>query len=133
MRGALYAGLRFCGLSHYPFTEVAEHLAEQLPRVGGKFIQMEDEITPCALYASPARFQGHDRYQRPRFSLKQEAIGYAVMAESLPHVVVQRAARRPLTGLATKVAQGDVSRRGARRPFHHRAYGVEHSGRVESR
>ena len=55
VRGALYAGLRFfAGYPITPSTEVAEHLAEQLPRVGGKFIQMEDEIASmCAVCAAP--------------------------------------------------------------------------------
>lgn len=51
VRGALYAGVRFfAGYPITPSTEVAEHLAEQLPRVGGKFVQMEDEIASmCAV------------------------------------------------------------------------------------
>ncbi|NCC59252.1 MAG: 2-oxoacid:acceptor oxidoreductase subunit alpha, partial [Synergistales bacterium] len=43
--GALAAGCRFFG--GYPITpssEIAEVMAEELPKIGGKFIQMEDEI-----------------------------------------------------------------------------------------
>ena len=111
VRGALYAGLRFfAGYPITPSTEVAEHLAEQLPRVGGKFIQMEDEIASmCAVCgASLAGSKAMTATSGPGFSLKQEAIGYAVMAE-IPCVVVNVQRGGPSTGLATKVAQGDVN------------------------
>ena len=111
VRGALYAGLRFfAGYPITPSTEVAEHLAEQLPRVGGKFIQMEDEIASmCAVCgASLAGSKAMTATSCPGFSLKQEAIGYAVMAE-IPCVVVNVQRGGPSTGLATKVAQGDVN------------------------
>ena len=84
VRGALYAGLRFfAGYPITPSTEVAEHLAEQLPRVGGKFIQMEDEIASmCAVCgASLAGSKAMTVTSVPGFSLKQEAIGLAVMGE----------------------------------------------------
>lgn len=43
--GALAAGVRFfAGYPITPSTELAELCAEKLPRLGGKFIQMEDEI-----------------------------------------------------------------------------------------
>ena len=111
VRGALYAGLRFfAGYPITPSTEVAEHLAEQLPRVGGKFIQMEDEIASmCAVCgASLAGSKAMTATSGPGYSLKQEAIGYAVMAE-IPCVVVNVQRGGPSTGLATKVAQGDVN------------------------
>ena len=111
VRGALYAGLRFfAGYPITPSTEVAEHLAEQLPRVGGKFIQIEDEIASmCAVCgASLAGSKAMTATSGPGFSLKQEAIGYAVMAE-IPCVVVNVQRGGPSTGLATKVAQGDVN------------------------
>ncbi len=111
VRGALYAGLRFfAGYPITPSTEVAEHLAEQLPRVGGKFIQMEDEIASmCAVCgASLAGSKAMTATSGPGFSLKQEALGYAVMAE-IPCVVVNVQRGGPSTGLPTKVAQGDVN------------------------
>lgn len=111
VRGSLYAGLRFfAGYPITPSTEVAEHLAEQLPRVGGKFIQMEDEIASmCAVCgASLAGSKAMTATSGPGFSLKQEALGYAVMAE-VPCVVVNVQRGGPSTGLPTKVAQGDVN------------------------
>ena len=45
VEGAIAAGVKFFGgYPITPSTEVAESLAERLPLVGGKFIQMEDEI-----------------------------------------------------------------------------------------
>ena len=111
MRGAMYAGLRFfAGYPITPSTEIAELLSEELPKVDGKFIQMEDEIASmCAVCgASLAGSKAMTATSGPGFSLKQEAIGYAVMAE-IPCVVVNVQRGGPSTGLPTKVAQGDVN------------------------
>ncbi|RLB11239.1 MAG: 2-oxoacid:acceptor oxidoreductase subunit alpha [Deltaproteobacteria bacterium] len=110
VEGALYAGLDFfAGYPITPSTEIAEMLSMRLPQKGGKFIQMEDEIASmCAIIG--ASLTGHKSMTAtsgPGFSLKQEAIGYAVMAEVLCVVVdVQRGG--PSTGMPTKVSQGDV-------------------------
>ncbi len=109
--GALYAGLGFfAGYPITPSTEVAEHLAERLPQKGGAFIQMEDEISAmCAVCgASLAGSKAMTATSGPGFSLKQEAIGYACMAE-IPCVVVNVQRAGPSTGLPTKVAQADVN------------------------
>lgn len=111
VRGALYAGVSFfAGYPITPSTEIAEHLAEQLPRISGTFIQMEDEISAmCAVCgAALAGSKAMTATSGPGFSLKQEAIGYACMAE-IPCVVVDVQRAGPSTGLATKVAQGDVN------------------------
>ena len=47
--GALYAGCNFfAGYPITPSTEVAEVMSLELPRIGGKFLQMEDEISAMA-------------------------------------------------------------------------------------
>ena len=84
--GAFYAGARFyAGYPITPSTEIAEQMAVRLPRVGGKFMQMEDEISSlCAIIG--ASLTGHKAMTAtsgPGFSLMQEALGYAVMAEIL--------------------------------------------------
>lgn len=110
-QGALYAGLKFfAGYPITPSTEIAETLAYELPKVGGAFIQMEDEIASmCAVCgASLAGSKSMTATSGPGFSLKQEAIGYAAMAE-IPCVIVDVQRTGPSTGLATKVAQGDVN------------------------
>ena len=111
VQGALYAGVNFfAGYPITPSTEIAEGLAVELPKAGGAFIQMEDEIgAMCAVCgASLAGSKSMTATSGPGFSLKQEAIGYACMAE-IPCVVVNVQRAGPSTGLPTKVAQGDVN------------------------
>ncbi|MDR0466222.1 MAG: 2-oxoacid:acceptor oxidoreductase subunit alpha [Deltaproteobacteria bacterium] len=111
VRGALYAGLQFfAGYPITPSTEVAEHLAEMLPKQGGCFIQMEDEIASmCAIIgASLTGAKSMTATSGPGFSLMQEALGYGMMAE-VPCVVVSVQRGGPSTGLPTKVSQGDVN------------------------
>jgi 2-oxoglutarate ferredoxin oxidoreductase subunit alpha len=109
--GALYAGLDFyAGYPITPSTEVAELLSLRLPRVGGKFIQMEDEIASiCAIIG--ASLTGHKvmtATSGPGFSLMQEGLGYAVMAE-IPCVIVNVQRGGPSTGNPTHVGQGDIN------------------------
>ncbi len=111
VEAALYAGLDFfAGYPITPSTEIAEHLSLRLPQIGGKFIQMEDEIASiCAIIG--ASLTGHKvmtATSGPGFSLMQEALGYAVMAE-IPSVIVNVQRGGPSTGLPTHVSQGDVN------------------------
>jgi 2-oxoglutarate ferredoxin oxidoreductase subunit alpha len=109
-RGALAAGCRFFGgYPITPSTEIAEVLARELPRVGGKFIQMEDEIASIAavIGASVGGLKSMTATSGPGFSLMQENIGYAAMAE-IPCVIVDVQRLGPSTGRPTSPAQGDV-------------------------
>jgi 2-oxoglutarate ferredoxin oxidoreductase subunit alpha len=111
VEGALYAGLNFyAGYPITPSTEIAELLSGALPRRGGKFIQMEDEIASmCAIIG--ASLTGHKvmtATSGPGFSLKQEAIGYACMAE-IPCVIANVQRGGPSTGNPTHVSQGDIN------------------------
>jgi 2-oxoglutarate ferredoxin oxidoreductase subunit alpha len=108
--GAIAAGLRFyAGYPITPSSEIAEILAERLPEVGGRFIQMEDEIGAmgAVIGASLAGSKSMTATSGPGFSLKQENIGYAAMAE-VPCVIVNVQRGGPSTGLPTLPAQGDV-------------------------
>jgi len=110
VEGALYAGLDFfAGYPITPSTEIMEHLAARLPRQGGKFIQMEDEIASmCAIIgASLTGRKVMTATSGPGFSLKQEALGFAIMAE-IPCVIVNVQRGGPSTGNPTHVSQGDV-------------------------
>ncbi len=110
VEAALYAGLEFfAGYPITPATEIVELLAHRLPQKGGKFIQMEDEIASmCAIIgASLTGIKAMTATSGPGFSLKQEAIGYAVMAE-IPCVIVNVQRSGPSTGMPTCVSQGDV-------------------------
>jgi 2-oxoglutarate ferredoxin oxidoreductase subunit alpha len=107
---AIAAGCRFYG--GYPITpssEIAEILSKLLPRVGGKFIQMEDEIGAmgAVIGASLAGAKALTATSGPGFSLKQENIGYACMAE-VPCVIVNVMRGGPSTGLPTLPSQSDV-------------------------
>ena len=111
VEAALYAGLDFfAGYPITPSTEIAENLSFFLPQKGGKFIQMEDEIASiCAIIG--ASLSGHKAMTAtsgPGFSLMQEGLGYAVMAE-IPCVIVNVQRGGPSTGLPTGPGQGDVN------------------------
>lgn len=109
-QGAIYAGCRFfAGYPITPSTEIAEGLARLLPRYGGRFIQMEDEIGSMAaiIGASCAGVKSMTATSGPGFSLMQENLGYAFMAE-VPCVVVNVQRGGPSTGLPTKIAQADT-------------------------
>lgn len=108
--GAIAAGCRFfAGYPITPATEIAEVLARRLPQVGGKFIQMEDEIASIAavIGASVGGARAMTATSGPGFSLMQENIGYAAMAE-IPCVIVDVQRLGPSTGRPTSPSQGDV-------------------------
>ena len=105
VEGAMYAGLDFfAGYPITPSTEIAEHLSSRLPEIGGRFIQMEDEIASiCAIVG--ASLTGHKvmtATSGPGFSLMQEGLGYAIMTE-IPCVIVNVQRGGPSTGLPTSV------------------------------
>jgi 2-oxoglutarate ferredoxin oxidoreductase subunit alpha len=111
VEAALYAGLDFfAGYPITPSTEIAELMASRLPPQGGKFLQMEDEIASiCAIIgASLTGSKVMTATSGPGFSLMQEGLGYAIMAE-IPCVIVNVQRGGPSTGLPTKVSQGDVN------------------------
>ncbi len=108
--GAIHAGMRFySGYPITPSTEIAELSAELLPKHGGKFIQMEDEIAgiAAALGASLTGIKSMTATSGPGFSLKQENIGYGIMAE-IPIVIVDVQRSGPSTGMPTSPSQSDI-------------------------
>lgn len=108
--GAIYAGCTyFGGYPITPSTEVAEVLSEELPKVGGKFIQMEDEIGAMAsvIGASLTGAKALTATSGPGVSLKQELIGYACIAET-PCVIINVMRGGPSTGMPTGPGQSDV-------------------------
>ncbi len=111
VEGAIYAGIDFfAGYPITPSTEILEHLSARLPQKGGKFIQMEDEIASMGaiIGASLTGKKVMTATSGPGFSLKQEALGYACMAE-IPCVVANVQRGGPSTGNPTHVSQGDVN------------------------
>jgi 2-oxoglutarate ferredoxin oxidoreductase subunit alpha len=108
--GAIDAGCRFyAGYPITPSSEIAEQLSKRLPEIGGRFIQMEDEIAAMGaiIGASLGGVKALTATSGPGFSLKQENIGYASIAE-VPVVIVNVMRGGPSTGLPTLPSQGDV-------------------------
>ncbi len=108
--GAMAAGCLFFGAYPItPATEVAEHLAERLPDVGGTFIQMEDEIAAIAsiLGAAWTGKKSMTATSGPGFSLMMENLGLGVVTET-PCVIVNVQRTGPSTGLPTQTGQGDM-------------------------
>jgi 2-oxoglutarate ferredoxin oxidoreductase subunit alpha len=110
VEGALAADVNFFGgYPITPSTEIAEIMAEELPAIGGTFIQMEDEIAGIAvvLGAALGGRKALTATSGPGFSLKQELIGYGCIAE-IPIVIANVQRLGPSTGQPTSPAQGDV-------------------------
>jgi 2-oxoglutarate/2-oxoacid ferredoxin oxidoreductase subunit alpha len=110
IHGAMYAGMRFfAGYPITPSTELAEGSARELPKIGGRFIQMEDEIASIAavIGASISGLKAMTATSGPGYSLMVENIGYAYMTET-PCVIVNVQRGGPSTGLPTKVSQSDT-------------------------
>jgi 2-oxoglutarate ferredoxin oxidoreductase subunit alpha len=108
--GAIAAGCRFfAGYPITPATEIAEHLSQRMPEVGGIYIQMEDEIGSIAavIGASYTGLKAMTATSGPGFSLMQENIGLAVMTEA-PCVIVDIMRGGPSTGQPTLPGQQDV-------------------------
>ena len=108
--GAIAAGARFfAGYPITPSTEIAEVLSRRLPQVGGTFMQMEDEIASigAVIGASLAGVKALTATSGPGFSLMQENIGFASMAQ-VPCVIIDVMRGGPSTGLPTEPSQGDV-------------------------
>ncbi len=110
VQGALAAGCNFyAGYPITPSSEIMELMSVELPVRGDVFIQMEDEIASlgACIGASLAGRKAMTATSGPGFSLMQENLGYACIAE-VPVVVVNVMRLGPSTGMPTNVAQGDV-------------------------
>jgi 2-oxoglutarate ferredoxin oxidoreductase subunit alpha len=108
--GVIASGMDICAMYPItPATSASHYLSEVFEKVGGLVHQAEDEIAACA-FAIGASYAGKCAVtitSGPGYSLKQEAIGLAVMAE-IPLVVVNVQRGGPSTGQPTKVEQGDL-------------------------
>ncbi|HEY7586789.1 MAG TPA: 2-oxoacid:acceptor oxidoreductase subunit alpha [Candidatus Deferrimicrobiaceae bacterium] len=108
--GALYAGCTFfAGYPITPSTEVAEYMARTLPKIGGAFLQMEDEIAAMAavIGGALAGKKTLTATSGPGFSLKQENLGFAALTE-IPCVIVNVMRGGPSTGVPTGPGQSDI-------------------------
>lgn len=110
VKGALYAGCSFfAGYPITPSTEIIEMMSGEMPKTGGAFIQMEDEIaSACAIIG--ARWGGSKAMTAtsgPGYTLMQEAIGFAAVTET-PVVIVDVQRGGPSTGQPTLSSQQDI-------------------------
>ncbi|MBS3787397.1 2-oxoacid:acceptor oxidoreductase subunit alpha [Candidatus Bipolaricaulota bacterium] len=108
--GALAAGCRFfAGYPITPQSEIAERMSKRMPEVGGRFIQMEDELSSIAavLGGSWGGSKSMTATSGPGFSLMMENIGLGMMTET-PCVIANIQRGSPSTGLPTAVGQGDM-------------------------
>lgn len=108
--GVLASGMDICAMYPItPATSASHYLSDCFEKVGGMVHQAEDEIAACA-FAIGASYAGRCAVtitSGPGYSLKQEGLGLAVMAE-IPLVVVNVQRGGPSTGQPTKVEQGDL-------------------------
>jgi len=108
--GVLASGMEICAMYPItPATSVSHYLSDVFERVGGLVHQAEDEIAAAA-FTIGASYAGKCALtvtSGPGYSLKQEAIGLAVMAE-IPMVIINVQRGGPSTGQPTKVEQGDL-------------------------
>jgi 2-oxoglutarate ferredoxin oxidoreductase subunit alpha len=108
--GVLASGMDICAMYPItPATSASHYLSDVFERTGGIVHQAEDEIAACA-FAIGASYTGKVAVtitSGPGYSLKQEAIGLAVMAE-IPLVVVDVQRGGPSTGQPTKAEQSDL-------------------------
>src|SRR3990172_9475081 len=108
--GALHAGGRFyAGYPITPASEILEAMARELPKLGGVFLQGEDEMASLAscVGASFAGTKAMTATSGPGFSLMTELMGLASMTE-VPLVIVDAQRAGPSTGMPTKLEQGDL-------------------------
>jgi len=109
-RAAIVAGCRFyAGYPITPSSDLMEEMARLLPKVGGVFIQAEDEIAAInmVLGASAAGLKSMTATSGPGLSLMEEALGLGFMLE-LPAVIVDVMRVGPATGIPTLGSQGDI-------------------------
>ncbi len=108
--GLITAGIRYgAGYPITPWSSIMEALRSELPKYGGKFIQVEDELAAISMaigfsYSGNLAVTGSSG---PGISLKMEALGWAVMAE-IPVILINVQRGGPSTGLPTSVEQSDL-------------------------
>ena len=108
--GVVASGMDICAMYPItPATSASHYLSAIFEQAGGIVHQAEDEIAACS-FAIGASYAGRCAVtitSGPGYSLKQEAIGLAAMAE-IPLVIINVQRGGPSTGLPTKVEQGDL-------------------------
>lgn len=99
----------YAGYPITPASEIATRASVIIPKRGGVFIQMEDEIASiqAAAGAGLAGAIAVTATSGPGFSLMSEGLGFAAMIES-PVVCINVQRGGPSTGMPTWMGQGDM-------------------------
>jgi 2-oxoglutarate ferredoxin oxidoreductase subunit alpha len=99
----------YAGYPITPASEIATRASVMLPKHGGTFIQMEDEIGSIQAIsgAGLAGAIAVTATSGPGFSLMSEGLGFAAMIES-PVICVNVQRGGPSTGMPTWMGQGDM-------------------------
>ncbi|MHA1377610.1 MAG: transketolase C-terminal domain-containing protein [Candidatus Helarchaeota archaeon] len=108
--GCIAGGCRF--FAGYPITpqnEVPEYMSRRLPQVGGRFIQMEDEIGSIAAVVGSAitGVKSMASTSGPGFSLMQEIFSWAACIE-LPLVICDVQRTGPGSGIVSLPHHSDI-------------------------
>lgn len=108
--GAIAGGVKFyAGYPITPATEIAEYMSQRMPQVGGKYVQMEDEIGSiyAVTGASASGVRAMTASSGPGIALMQEGIGAAIAME-IPLVVAVMSRPGAGAGDATGSGQTDI-------------------------
>lgn len=99
----------YAGYPITPASEIATRASVSIPKQGGAFIQMEDEIGSIQAIAGAglAGAIAVTATSGPGFSLMSEGLGFAAMIES-PVICVNVQRGGPSTGMPTWLGQGDM-------------------------
>jgi len=107
--GAIAAGCRvFAGYPITPATDIAEYMSKRLPRVGGYYVQCEDELAGmhCCAGASLGGLKAMTATSGPGYTLMHDAYGWAITNE-IPLVVVDAMRVGPISGITGAPGQGE--------------------------
>jgi 2-oxoglutarate ferredoxin oxidoreductase subunit alpha len=106
--GAMDAGCKYYfGYPITPQNEIPEYLSQELPKIGGVFLQAESEIAAInmVLGAGASGVRAMTSSSSPGISLKQEGISYMAGSE-VPGVIVNISRSSPGLG-GISASQGD--------------------------
>ena len=107
--GAMMAGCQlFAGYPITPATEIAEAMSAELPKIGGYYVQTEDECAAMhlALGAAAGGMKTMTATSGPGFILYADPYGWAIGCE-IPIVVLNSQRVGPVSGITGAPGQGE--------------------------
>ena len=107
--GAIMAGCRlFAGYPITPATEIAEAMSAELPKVGGYYVQAEDECAAMhiAVGAASGGMKTMTATSGPGYILYADPYGWAIGCE-IPMVVLNSQRVGPVSGITGAPGQGE--------------------------